>query len=117
MVHDGFIVTTQEKAWMDEERMLLWLREIWLKYTEKIQEEIEFPRSFLTLDAFKAHKNDSVLEEIATNNVGSTEITGGCTTKVQVLDVCLNRPFKAVISEQWETYLFDTVCLGRLHWL
>ena len=28
VVPDGFIVTTQEKAWMDEERMLLWLREI-----------------------------------------------------------------------------------------
>ena len=65
VVPTGFVVTTQEKAWMDEGKMLTWLREIWIKYTE-----LEFPRSFLILDAFSAHHVDSVLEEMATNNIG-----------------------------------------------
>ena len=42
VVPEGFIVTTREKAWMDDERMLLWLREIWLKYTEKIRTDKRF---------------------------------------------------------------------------
>lgn len=109
VVPTGFVVTTQEKAWMDEERMLMWLREIWIKYTEKKQEELEFSRSFLTLDSFSAHKVDSVLEEMATNDVGSLEVPGGCTSKVQVLDVSVNRPFKLVLGECWEDYVLGVV--------
>ena len=35
VVPEGFLVTTQEKAWMDEERMIMWLEEIWIKYTDQ----------------------------------------------------------------------------------
>ena len=109
VVPTGFLVTAQEKAWVDEERMLMWLREIWIKYTEKKQEELQFARSFLTLDSFSAHKVDSVLEEMAVNDVGSLEVPAGCTSKVQVLDVSVNRPFKLVLGECWENYVLDTV--------
>ena len=109
VVPTGFVVTTQEKAWMDEERMLMWLREIWIKFTEKKQEELQFSRSFLTLDAFAAHKVDPVLEEMASNDVGSLEVPSGCTSKVQVLDVSVNRPFKLVLGECWENYVLSVV--------
>lgn len=109
VVPAGFLVTTQEKAWMDEVRMNMWLDHIWIPYTEKVQTELEFSKSFLTLDAFSAHKVDSVLEKMAENNVGSLEVPAGCTSKVQVLDVSLNRPFKSVLTECWEDYVLDLV--------
>ena len=31
---EGFVITTQENAWIEEERMLTWPLEIWFKYTE-----------------------------------------------------------------------------------
>ena len=74
-----------------------------------VPQELEFPRSFLTLDSFFAHKIDSVLEEMSANDVGSLEVPASCTSKVQVLDVSVNRPFKAVLGECWEGYLLDLV--------
>ena len=35
-VPEGFVVKTQEKAWMDEDLMNVWLDEIWVKYVSKI---------------------------------------------------------------------------------
>ena len=93
---------------MDEERMNMWLDHIWIPYTEKVQTELKFDKSFLTLDAFSAHKVDSVMEKMAENNVGSQEVPAGCTSKVQVLDVSLNRPFKSVLTECWEDYVVET---------
>ena len=52
---------------------------------------------------------DSVLEEMATNNIGSLEVPGGCTSKVQVLDVSVNRPFKLVLGVCWENYVLNFV--------
>ena len=43
------------------------------------------------------------------NDVGSLEVPAGCTSKVQVLDVSVNRPFKLVLGECWENYVLDTV--------
>ena len=45
------------------------------------------------------------MEKMAENNVGSQEVPAGCTSKVQVLDVSLNRPFKSVIKECCEDYV------------
>ena len=56
-------------------------------------------KSLLTLDSFSAHKVEPVLEEMATNDVGSLEVPGGCTSKLQVLDVSVNPPFKSILGE------------------
>ncbi len=32
-------------------------------------------------------------------------IPGGCTSKVQPLDVCLNKPFKGVLRQRWIQYI------------
>ena len=51
VIPKGFMITTQETAWIDEERMLTWLWEIRFKYTDQKQEKLKFkfPWSFLTL--------------------------------------------------------------------
>ena len=49
----GFIIAHQSKAWMDGPLMQRWVKEIWLKYTEK-------KKSLLVSDTFKAHITDEV---------------------------------------------------------
>ena len=39
------------------------------------------------------------------NNITHVTIPGGCTSKVQPLDVSLNKPFKACICGAWEEYM------------
>ena len=48
------------------------------------------------------------MKKMAENNVGSQEVPAGCTSKVQVLDVSLNRPFKSVLTECWEDYVLES---------
>ena len=54
---------------------------------------------------FKAHTTDAdqnTLEEI---NTKAPVIQGGCTSKVQPLDVCVNKPFKQLLKASWAQYL------------
>ena len=38
---EGFVIATQEKAWVDESLMFTWFDQVWKSYTEK-KKEIEF---------------------------------------------------------------------------
>ena len=98
VVPTGFVVATQEKAWMDEKMMLIWLKDVWLKYTEQKQTELGFLRSLLTLDTFSAQKTDPVKEEMFANSTDPVQVPEGCTSKAQPLDVSIKRPFKFVLS-------------------
>ena len=49
----GCIVCVKEKAWLDEERMLRWIKDMYLRHTEK-------EHSLLVIDSFRAHLTDNV---------------------------------------------------------
>ena len=66
-VPEGFVVKTQEKAWMDD-LMIVWLDEIWVKYVKKINKELGLENSLLTYDAFSAHKTDTVASKLNETN-------------------------------------------------
>ena len=55
-ISEGFIVKTQEKSWMDEELMEVWVEEIWLKHVREVSKQLGSDDSLLTFDAFSAHK-------------------------------------------------------------
>lgn len=40
-------------------------------------------------------------------NVTTVVIPGGCTSKVQPIDICLNRPIKDIVRGQWEEYMLQ----------
>ena len=54
----GWIVTVQEKGWMNETLMLKWIKDIYLKYTMK-------KRSLLVLDSFRGHLTDDVKKGVS----------------------------------------------------
>ena len=58
----GLIIAHQSKAWMDGPLMQRWVKEIWLKYTEK-------KKSLLVFDTFKAHVTDEVCNPPFLNSV------------------------------------------------
>ncbi|XP_011403093.1 PREDICTED: uncharacterized protein LOC105312277 [Amphimedon queenslandica] len=58
----------------------------------------------------KAAYEDSAFLDLAhANNVDVIIIPGGCTSKIQTLDVSLNKPFKAVVREKWNEYVHSVV--------
>ena len=61
------------------------------------------------MDAFKAHFTDDVAAAIIIGHTGVVKAPAGHTSKVQPLDVCINKPFKSVLSECWKNYVVKVV--------
>ena len=104
-IPEGFIVKTQEKSWMDEGLMELWIEEIWLKYVTEVSKQLGFDNSLLTFDAFSAHKTDDVQSKLVENKSDILIILPGYTSKCQPIDVCMNKPFKAILHKCWVNYI------------
>lgn len=61
-------------------------------------------RALLIMDSFRTYLTAvKKLEEI---NIVPVIIPGGCTSKVQPLDVSLNKPFKSFVQKKWSDYVF-----------
>ena len=103
-IPEGFIVKTQEKSWMDEGLMEIWVEDIWLKYVREVPKQLGFDNSLLTFDAFSAHKTDDVQSNLVENKSDILVIPPGCTSKCQPMDVCINKSFNAILRKCWVIY-------------
>ena len=106
---DGFVIVTQGKAWIDESLMFIWFDQVWKSYAEKKQKELDFNRSLMVYDAFKAHKTDEMKAVLSINSTNLIMVPPGCTSKCHPLDVCINKHFKGVLRNCWEDYVADIV--------
>ena len=104
-IPEGFIVKTQEKSWMDEGLMEVWVEEIWLKYVREVSKQLGFDNSLLIFDAFSAHKTDAVHSKLVENKSDILMFPPGCMSKCQPMDVCINKPFKAILRKSWVNYI------------
>ena len=93
----GFIVKTQEKAWMDDDLMNVWVEDIWIKHIRAECQKLGFENALLTFDAFATHLTDDVESQLLEAKTDTLIIPAGCTSKCQPMDVCLNKPFKAIL--------------------
>jgi hypothetical protein len=84
------IFTFQDNAWCDEEAMLQWIEEVWKPLTI-----LKKPRiTMLILDQFTVQKTNSVLSAIGKLGTVVIHLPPGETSKLQILDVGINKPFK-----------------------
>lgn len=70
---------------MNENEMLYWIENIWTK-----RERISNPQSLLVLDSFSAHI-------VGEKNTNIAVIPGGLTSRLQPLDVSVNKSFKTKV--------------------
>ncbi|KAL7567499.1 hypothetical protein ACA910_009512 [Epithemia clementina (nom. ined.)] len=98
----GMILTVQGNAWMDEQGMLLWIEKVWEPFVKSRPEDDLF---LLILDEFKGHTVGSVMHRLAELRTLVEIIPGGYTGKLQVMDVGINRPFKATYGEEHFSFL------------
>ena len=104
-IPEGFIVKMQETSWMDERLMEVWVEEIWLKYIREVSKQLGFNNSLLPFDAFSAHKTDDVQSKLVQNKSDILMIPPWCTSKCQPMDVCINKPSKAILHKCWVNYI------------
>lgn len=94
------IIQANEKGWVDEPMMKIWISEVWAKRPGSFFK----PKSMLILDSARAHITDSV-KEVLSKNSKLAVIPGGLTSKVQPLDLCVNRSFKNMLRKEWNAWM------------
>lgn len=89
----GVIVRTNSEGWMNAEEMLYWIETVWDK-----RSMIKDPRSLLVMDSFRGHLVPSVKSRFIEKHTDLAIIPGGLTSKIQPLDVSINKSFKSKVS-------------------
>ena len=74
--------------WNDATLTKVWVKKVLGVYTKQ-------QHALLIWDTFSGHMTEDVQAELQKQNVSAVVIPGGCTSKIQPLDVCLNKPFKS----------------------
>jgi hypothetical protein len=110
----GIKVRAQEKGWMDNHLVMDWINCVW----EKRAGALLRSRNMLVLDSFRGHTMENVKERLRQGNTDTVIIPGGCTSLLQPLDVCINRPFKThlrrLYTEWMATAVHETTPTGRV---
>ena len=96
----GVFILTQAKAWMDGMMMLEWIDLVWEPATKG-----QWAMSIL--DSLAAHITPTVKQRLKEINTVPVVIPGGCMSKVQPLEVSLNKPFKSYIRRYWSDYVLE----------
>ena len=81
--------TVQPKAWTDSETMLEWVDKVWKSWTLTKNSP-----TMLIIDEYKVHMTTEVHNAIANCGTHLEFVPAGYTSKLQVMDVGLNKPFK-----------------------
>lgn len=101
----GVVMDVQANAWNDECLMLEWIKRVWRPWLQSNG----MTQSVLNMDSFKAHTVRSVLTELARCGTHVSLVPEGYTSKLQVLDVGINRPFKVNVATAYRNFLVRSV--------
>ena len=66
-------------------------------------------KALLVIDSFSAHTTCEFVDESNASNIDIAIIPGGCTSQIQPLNVCLNKPFKSILRKKLLEYVQSLV--------
>jgi len=96
------VVRVQPKGWNDTILTKVWLQKVLLRHTKT-------QKALLVWDTFKGHLTP---KNWIRSYITTAVIPGLCTSKIQPLDVRINKPFKSNFRAAWMSYMQDSVS----HW-
>ncbi|GBC49157.1 pogo transposable element with KRAB domain [Rhizophagus irregularis DAOM 181602=DAOM 197198] len=89
---------------MNEKEMLWWIETVWTS-----RNPFGNSRSLLVLDSFRGHIVSSVKNQLVEKNTNIAVIPGDCTSKLQPLDVAINKSFKVKVKERYNDWMSFTI--------
>ena len=99
---DSLAYYVQENAWMDETSMLQWIRLVWNPIAMN-QDGVKI----LLLDEATLHMTTFVRQAFTVTNTIVEYIPGGYTSKLQAMDVGVNKPFKDHVRDCVDGFIFE----------
>jgi len=99
---NGHFYKCQENAWMDEEMMIAWVKDVLAPYVAMAPDHVV---PILILDMYQCYMMSSVVQMIQELGVEVQHIPGECTSLCQPVDVGFNKPFKDRMRRQWINWM------------
>jgi hypothetical protein len=100
----GVHIRINKKGWCNEQEMLWWIENVWTQ-----RNALSNPRSLLVLDSFRGHLVNSVKNRFNEKQTNIAVIPGGLTSKLQPLDVAINKSFKANLRRYYNEWMNSEV--------
>lgn len=97
------VYAVQEKAWMDKRVFLEWVEKIWKPFCQNKTS------TYLLMDEFSVHLMTDCVNSIQDCGTEVDFVLGGYTSKLQALDVGINKPFKDYIKQCYEQFMMQNV--------
>ena len=100
LMPENIVVAVNEKTWMSQEVMKLWIEKVWAEYCR-------MEESYLLLDEYQVHKMSWVMKTFAAMNTEVDFVLAGRTGELQVLDVGINKPFKDYVQRRYDDFIIN----------
>ena len=101
---DQNLYVCQERAWMDERVMRIWVRLVLKPHIEQAPEGVQ---PIILLDSYRCHMMASIVNAIQDLGVRIENIPGGCTGLCQPVDIGIGKPLKARARQLWEEWMIS----------
>ncbi|CAI7782492.1 unnamed protein product [Closterium sp. NIES-53] len=102
----------QANGWMEATGVIQWLNEGVVPFL-KPKFGVQSRSAMLVLDSYRVHLTKEVKVRFAALNIMPAVIPAGCTADVQLLDVSVNKSFKASVRQQYQSW-FEAVGMNIL---
>ena len=109
---EEYNITHSDTHWSNTETMLEYVDKVLLPYKDRVTEELDLPvrqKALAVFDVFKAHQAPEFLEKLEKSDIKVSFVPGGCTGKLQPLDVSGNKNFKDSLKMNFTTWYSNTV--------
>ena len=97
-IPSNVVVNVNSSGTMDRNLMLDYLERVVFDY-------LSGERGALVMDSFKSHFVEEVIDYMDSINVKAKAILPGSTGEVQPLDVSVNKPFKGLMTNEWNIFM------------
>lgn len=94
----------QEKAWCDEAIMKEWVTKEWANVFTNPHNPLSSGK-ILVADVHTAQQTDAVKTALCQYKTELVNVPPGCTSRIQPLDVSVNKPFKEAVKRQHEDHM------------
>jgi hypothetical protein len=110
----NFHVTHSPNHWSNQETMQQYIEKVIVPYHKQMIHKYQLPTNsklILQLDCWSVHKSKEFITYIKSNHkfIHLVFIPPNCTSKLQVADVVLQRPFKYGIKKRFNEWLADII--------
>uniref|UniRef100_UPI00398E3D25 pogo transposable element with ZNF domain isoform X2 n=1 Tax=Pristiophorus japonicus TaxID=55135 RepID=UPI00398E3D25 len=101
----GVLLEVKESGHSEAEVLGLWLAKVWQQHVGS-----RYDTSMLVLDSCRRHLSDDFIAELSRCHSLPLVVPGGCTSRLQPLDMCISQTFRTFLQKRWAEYARESRC-------